>query len=93
MADVERTGRTALEEMRRLLGLLRSGEPADGEAGTADQLAGTARLPDGAYRPPQGLADAISGRWHDPADFRLDDGAPEARTKGARLSQAPGNPA
>jgi signal transduction histidine kinase len=57
MADVERTGRTALEEMRRLLGLLRSGEPADGEAGTADQLAGTAQLPDGAYRPPQGLAD------------------------------------
>ena len=57
MADVERTGRTALEEMRRLLGLLRSGEPADGEAGTEDQLAGTAQLPYGAYRPPQGLAD------------------------------------
>jgi signal transduction histidine kinase len=43
MADVERTGRTALEEMRRLLGLLRSGEAA-GEAGTA-------------YLPPVGLAD------------------------------------
>jgi signal transduction histidine kinase len=28
MAEVERTGRTALDEMRRLLGLLRSGEPA-----------------------------------------------------------------
>jgi signal transduction histidine kinase len=58
MADVERTGRTALEEMRRLLGLLRSGEPAaDGEAGTVHQLAGIAQLPGGAYRPPQGLAD------------------------------------
>jgi signal transduction histidine kinase len=31
MADVERTGRMALEEMRRLLGLLRSGEPADND--------------------------------------------------------------
>ncbi len=31
MADVERTGRMALEEMRRLLGLLRSGEPAEGD--------------------------------------------------------------
>jgi signal transduction histidine kinase len=37
MADVERTSRTALEEMRRLLGLLRSGEPARLEAGTADR--------------------------------------------------------
>ena len=44
MADVERTGRTALEEMRRLLGLLRTGEPA-------------AAMPDGAYMPPLGLAD------------------------------------
>ena len=44
MADVERTGRTALEEMRRLLGLLRTGEPA-------------AAMPDGAYVPPLGLAD------------------------------------
>jgi signal transduction histidine kinase len=44
MADVERTSRTALEEMRRLLGLLRSGEPA-------------AAMPDGAYVPALGLAD------------------------------------
>ena len=44
MADVERTGRTALEEMRRLLGLLRTGETA-------------AAMPDGAYMPPLGLAD------------------------------------
>ena len=44
MADVERTGRTALEEMRRLLGLLRTGETA-------------AAMPDGAYVPPLGLAD------------------------------------
>ena len=44
MADVERTGRTALEEMRRLLGLLRTGEAA-------------AAMPDGAYVPPLGLAD------------------------------------
>ena len=51
MADVERTSRAALEEMRRLLGLLRSGEPA------VDQEAGTAQIPDGAYVPPPGLAD------------------------------------
>jgi signal transduction histidine kinase len=57
MADVERTGRTALEEMRRMLGLLRSGEPAGQEAWTADQLPGVAQVPDGAYVPPQGLAD------------------------------------
>jgi signal transduction histidine kinase len=40
MAETERTGRTALEEMRRLLGLLRSGEPGDGAAeqpGTGDR--------------------------------------------------------
>jgi signal transduction histidine kinase len=47
MVDVERTGRTALDEMRRLLGLLRSGEAADDEADCAD----------GAYVPPLGLAD------------------------------------
>jgi signal transduction histidine kinase len=41
MADVERTGRTALDEMRHLLGLLRTGEPAD----------------ETAYLPPFGLAD------------------------------------
>ncbi|HEX6450144.1 MAG TPA: sensor histidine kinase [Trebonia sp.] len=44
MADVERISRTALEEMRRLLGLLRSGEPA-------------APLPDSTYVPSAGLAD------------------------------------
>jgi signal transduction histidine kinase len=44
MADVERTGRTALGEMRHLLGLLRSGEPG-------------AATPDNAYVPPLGLAD------------------------------------
>jgi len=45
MADVERTGRTALDEMRRLLGLLRTGE-ADADAAK-----------DGAYVPASGLAD------------------------------------
>jgi signal transduction histidine kinase len=45
MADVERTSRTALEEMRRLLGLLRSGEPA------------AEPLPNSTYVPPAGLAD------------------------------------
>ena len=44
MADVERTGRTALEEMRRLLGLLRSGEP-------------DTAMSDSAYVPTLGLAD------------------------------------
>jgi signal transduction histidine kinase len=51
MADVERTSRTALEEMRRLLGLLRTGEPA------ACQEEGTAQIADRAYEPPQGLTD------------------------------------
>jgi signal transduction histidine kinase len=46
MADVERTGRTALEEMRRLLGLLRTGEAPDPAA------AGV-----GGYGPAFGLAD------------------------------------
>jgi signal transduction histidine kinase len=45
MADVERVSRTALEEMRRLLGLLRTGEPADPQE------------PEGAYVPPLGLTD------------------------------------
>src|SRR5579871_3818584 len=45
MADVERTGRTALEEMRRLLGLLRPGEQDDLLAEDAD------------YTPTLGLAD------------------------------------
>ena len=52
MADVERTGRTALEEMRHLLGLLRSGEPADeaGDAGETNTFA-----PGATYVPPVGL--------------------------------------
>jgi len=45
MAEVERTGRTALEEMRRLLGLLRQGEQDDPRAEDAD------------YAPALGLAD------------------------------------
>jgi signal transduction histidine kinase len=54
MADVERTGRTALEEMRRLLGLLRPGEddPPVGDADYAPTL-GLADLP--------ALADRIRG--------------------------------
>jgi signal transduction histidine kinase len=53
MADVERTGRTALGEMRHLLGLLRTGEP-----GEVAEAAGTAEAaPDAAYVPPLGLAD------------------------------------
>src|SRR6266567_2852017 len=47
MAQVEQTGRTALEEMRGMLGLLRSGEQADDGAGGS----GPARLA------PPGLAD------------------------------------
>jgi signal transduction histidine kinase len=54
MADVERTGRTALDEMRHLLGLLRSGEPAD-EAGDAREA--NAAAPGAVYLPPFGLAD------------------------------------
>jgi signal transduction histidine kinase len=45
MAEVERTGRTALDEMRRMLGLLRTGEP--------EVTAARA----GAYVPALGLAD------------------------------------
>jgi signal transduction histidine kinase len=45
MAEVERTGRTALDEMRRLLGLLRTGEP---EAAVPEP---------GDYVPALGLAD------------------------------------
>jgi signal transduction histidine kinase len=55
MGDVERTGRTALEEMRRLLGLLRSGEQDDPPAEDAD------------YAPALGLADlpVLAGRIRD----------------------------
>jgi signal transduction histidine kinase len=49
MADAERTGRTALEEMRRLLGLLRTGEPGTTEPGTGE--------PGSGYAPSLGLAD------------------------------------
>ena len=53
MADVERTGRTALDEMRRLLGLLRAGDAAGpaaaAAAGDGDQ--------DWERLPPRGLAD------------------------------------
>ncbi len=51
MADVERTGRTALDEMRRLLGLLRAVDAADAEP------AGSAGDEDGQRLPPRGLAD------------------------------------
>ena len=47
MADVERTSRTALEEMRRLLGVLHSGEPG----------AAAFPVPDAAYAPALGLVD------------------------------------
>jgi len=50
MSQVEQTGRTALEEMRSLLGLLRSGEPAEDRGEPADSV-GLARM----ARP--GLAD------------------------------------
>jgi signal transduction histidine kinase len=53
MADVERTGRTALEEMRHLLGLLRTGEPGE-EAKVAGTTGATS---DSAYVPSFGLAD------------------------------------
>jgi signal transduction histidine kinase len=36
MADIERTGRTALDEMRRLLGLLRSGDADNGQPAEPD---------------------------------------------------------
>lgn len=50
MADVERTGRTALGEMRHLLGLLHTGEPGE--------CAGPAEAgPAAAFGPPFGLAD------------------------------------
>jgi signal transduction histidine kinase len=61
MAEVERTGRTALEEMRRLLGLLRTGD-ADPDAGPgAGPGAGPCAGPDaaeaGEHVPAAGVAD------------------------------------
>jgi signal transduction histidine kinase len=62
MAEVERTSRTALDEMRRLLGLLRSGEPGgDGPAGEDSLTAVDGSAPDepgpeGRAAPP-GLSD------------------------------------
>ena len=65
MADVERTGRTALEEMRHLLGLLRTGEAADsGPAADRDPAGDPGPTGDpgaagaaAAYDPAFGLAD------------------------------------
>jgi signal transduction histidine kinase len=56
MADAERTGRTALEEMRHLLGLLRTGEASDPGA-TGDPGAAGAAGAAAAYGPAFGLAD------------------------------------
>lgn len=53
MADVERTGRTALDEMRRLLGLLRAGDAGDPVA----PAAGGGGDRDCERLPPRGLAD------------------------------------
>ena len=65
MAQVEQTGRTALEEMRGLLGLLRSGEAADDDNANAASAAVAAvaasaddgASPDRARLAPPGLAD------------------------------------
>jgi signal transduction histidine kinase len=56
MADVERTARTALEEMRRLLGLLRPADTADGKDGTGD-ADGMSPGDTTGRQPLQGLAD------------------------------------
>jgi len=60
MTEVERTGRTALDEMRRLLGLLRTGEA---EVATEADIA-TAKA--GRYGPALGLADVddLAERMH-----------------------------
>jgi len=70
MAEVERTGRSALDEMRRLLGLLRSGEPDAAEAAaelTAAEVAASARAgPDVAWNHPAeswSEPDATSATW------------------------------
>jgi signal transduction histidine kinase len=57
MADVERTGRTALEEMRHLLGLLRTGEAADPGPAADRDPAGDPGAAAAAYAPAFGLAD------------------------------------
>ena len=76
MADVERTGRTALEEMRRMLGVLRPGESAavPGPAGTYVPAAGLADIDSLTERLRQaGLAVTVV-RHGEPADVPEDIG-------------------
>ncbi len=66
MAEAERTGRTALEEMRRLLGLLRSGEPGPDDTAepepTDDSAAPGPAAPGPATPPGLSDIDALAGR-------------------------------
>lgn len=76
MADVERTGRTALEEMRRMLGVLRPGESTavPGPAGTYVPAAGLADIDSLTERLRQaGLAVTVV-RQGEPADVPEDIG-------------------
>lgn len=76
MADVERTGRTALEEMRRMLGVLRPGESTavPGPAGTYVPAAGLADIDSLTERLRQaGLAVTVV-RHGEPADVPEDIG-------------------